>query len=70
MSTDIDGRTPLPDAWDDQPIPRTGMFHVKFGPGPTQEIPLEWAETMLTRWREKAPRQFGEALAAAAMEAR
>jgi hypothetical protein len=42
---------------------------VRFGPGRTQTMPLEWAETMLTAWREKSPRQFGDALAQAAMEA-
>jgi hypothetical protein len=43
---------------------------VRFGPGRTQVMPHEWAETMLTNWRERAPKQFGDALAAAAMEAR
>ena len=43
---------------------------VRFGPGATQTIPLEWAEAILTAWREKSPKQFGDALAAAALEAR
>jgi hypothetical protein len=37
--------------------------YVKFGPGPTQEVPLEWAESMLTLWRERQPKQFGDMLA-------
>jgi hypothetical protein len=43
---------------------------VSFGPGETQEMPHNWAEIMLTAWREKDPRKFGDALAAAAMEAK
>jgi hypothetical protein len=38
--------------------------YVKFGPHPTDEMPLEWAEKVLTAWREKSPAQFGKALAA------
>lgn len=37
--------------------------YVKFGALPTQEMPIEWAEKMLTGWREKNPNQFGKALA-------
>lgn len=43
---------------------------VRFGPGKTQTMPQEWAETMLAAWREKNPKQFGDALAQAAMDAR
>ena len=43
---------------------------VRFGPGKTQTMPAEWAETMLSAWREKDPKRFGDALAQAAMEAR
>jgi hypothetical protein len=50
--------------------PQPDPPRVRFGPGRTQVMPLEWAETMLTSWRERAPKQFGDALAAAAMEAR
>jgi hypothetical protein len=37
--------------------------YVSFGPGETQEMPVEWAQEMLTRWREKYPIQFGRTLA-------
>jgi hypothetical protein len=43
---------------------------VRFGPGKTQTMPAEWAEAMLTAWREKDPKRFGDALAQAAMEAK
>jgi hypothetical protein len=43
---------------------------VRFGPGKTQTMPQEWAEIMLTNWRERDPKRFGDALAAAAMEAK
>jgi hypothetical protein len=45
-----------------------GRVYVKFGPGATQEMPIEWAEIMLTEWREKNAKQFGAALASAATE--
>jgi hypothetical protein len=45
-----------------------GRVYVKFGPGATQEMPVEWAEIMLTEWREKNAKQFGAALASAATE--
>jgi hypothetical protein len=37
--------------------------YVKFGPRETQEMPLDWAEKILTNWREKNPAQFGKMLA-------
>lgn len=37
--------------------------YVKFGPRETQEMPLEWAEKMLSQWRDRAPAQFGKMLA-------
>jgi hypothetical protein len=37
--------------------------YVRFGPRPTQEMPLDWAEKMLTAWRERDPKRFGSALA-------
>jgi hypothetical protein len=37
--------------------------YVRFGPRPTQEMPKEWAEKMLSNWREKDPKRFGSALA-------
>lgn len=40
-----------------------GRVYVKFGPRPNQEMPIEWAEEMLSNWREKQPAQFGKALA-------
>jgi hypothetical protein len=43
---------------------------VRFGPGRTQTMPLEWAEAMLSAWRDTDPKRFGAALAKAAMEAR
>jgi hypothetical protein len=40
-----------------------GKVYVKFGKLPTQEMPREWAEEMLTMWREANPAQFGKMLA-------
>lgn len=37
--------------------------YVRFGPGTTQEMPLPWAEKMLTKWREQDPTRFGKMLA-------
>lgn len=42
----------------------TTKVYVKFGPGETDEMPKEWAEAMLTAWRESDPKRFGAALAA------
>jgi hypothetical protein len=39
------------------------QVYVRFGPRPTQEMPKEWAEKMLSTWREKDPARFGKALA-------
>jgi hypothetical protein len=41
------------------PRPKT---YVRFGPLPTQEMPREWAEKMLTLWRQRSPAQFGKLL--------
>ena len=49
--------------------PAPGPGRVRFGPGKTQTMPAEWAEAMLSAWRERDPKRFGEALAAAAIEA-
>lgn len=46
-----------------------GRVYVRFGPGPTQEVPAEWAALMLSAWRDRHPLQFGKALAEAAIEA-
>ena len=40
-----------------------GKVYVKFGPGPTQEMPIEWPERLLSDWRRTAPARFGKALA-------
>jgi hypothetical protein len=45
-----------------------GKIYVKFGPGPAQEMPIEWAEKMLTDWRQRNAKQFGTALAAVVTE--
>jgi hypothetical protein len=39
-----------------------GKIYVRFGPGETQEMPLEWAEKMLTEWRAKDPKRWGALL--------
>jgi hypothetical protein len=41
---------------------RKASDYVSFGPLPTQEMPREWAEKMLTLWRERNPAQFGKLL--------
>lgn len=40
-----------------------GRIYVKFGPHPTDEMPIEWAEKMFTIWKERQPNQFGKLLA-------
>jgi hypothetical protein len=47
-----------------------GTVFVKFGPRATQEMPLDWAEQMLSAWRESHPAQFGKYLAEAATGAK
>ena len=47
-----------------------GKVYVKFGPGTTQEMPLEWAQKMLSSWKEKKPSEFGKFLAEAGLSAR
>jgi hypothetical protein len=53
---------------DNETAPHSGhqatKVYVKFGTHPTDEMPLEWAEAILTAWRDKSPGQFGKALAA------
>jgi len=46
-----------------QESPQDSKVYVRFGALPTQEMPREWAEKMLTRWREGNPAQFGKILA-------
>jgi hypothetical protein len=41
---------------------RNGKIYVKFGPGETDEMPIEWAEKMLTEWRQKDPGRWGKLL--------
>lgn len=41
---------------------REPRIYVRFGPLPTDEMPIEWAEKMLTNWRDKNRAQFGKAL--------
>jgi hypothetical protein len=43
--------------------PEKTRVYVSFGPLQTQEMPLEWAEEMLTKWRERSPVPFGKMLA-------
>ena len=40
------------------------QVRVKFGPLDDQDMPLSWAEKMLTRMRETNPNGFGKLLAA------
>jgi hypothetical protein len=40
-----------------------GKIYVKFGPRDVEEMRIEWAEKMLTLWKERAPNQFGKYLA-------
>jgi hypothetical protein len=37
--------------------------YVSFGPHYTDEMPIEWAEKMLTLWKERQPNLFGKLLA-------
>jgi hypothetical protein len=40
---------------------------VKFGPKPTQTVPFEWAETILTELAQREPHHFGRYLQFAAL---
>lgn len=44
-----------------------GQVYVKFGPRPTQEIPIEWAEKILTMLKNDHESQFGKLLTKAAI---
>lgn len=47
------------------PVPQLRANHqVRFGARDNQVLRLDVAEALLTRWAEKAPKQFGEYLAA------
>ena len=41
---------------------------VRFGPRPSQTMPLEWAEAMLMQLCERDRKRFGDLLASAAVE--
>lgn len=41
---------------------------ISFGPRPDDDMPISWAETILTNWRESSPTAFGKALMRAAIE--
>lgn len=47
--------------------PEPDRLYVRFGPRPTQIMPLDWAEAMLSTWRDRDPARFGKALAEAAV---
>lgn len=47
-----------------------GKVYVRFGSLETQEMPLEWAEKMLTAWRDANPNQFGKTLQKVVLELR
>jgi hypothetical protein len=47
-----------------------GELRVAFGPGHSQTMPIDWAERMLSEWREKQPAVFGKYLSEAAMNAK
>lgn len=40
-----------------------GKVYVPFGPGPTEEMPIQWAAEMLTMLKSDHPAQFGKMLA-------
>lgn len=44
-----------------------GKIYVSFGPRPTQEVPIEWAEKMLTILKSEHESQFGKLLQRAAL---
>jgi hypothetical protein len=44
-----------------------GKIYVKFGPRPTQEMPIEWAASMLATLAEKHESMFGNLLREAAL---
>ena len=51
-----------------EPMPDSApKRRVKFGNQPTQTVPFEWAEAMLTKWAETEPLNFGRYLAFAGL---
>jgi hypothetical protein len=49
---------------------RVEYARVKFGPGRTQDLPVEWAEIMLTELKNGHAALFGKLLTKAATEAK
>ncbi len=43
---------------------------VSFGPHPSDTLPVEWAQRMLTEWAASQPAVFGRYLARAALNGR
>lgn len=54
----------------DQHRDEAGEIRVRFGEGLSQTMPLDWAEKMLSEWKEKQPKQFGQYLSDAALSAK
>jgi hypothetical protein len=52
--------------WDDGPPP----VRIKFGPGKTQDVPVEWASSMLAGLLERNPNLFRDLLFKAGQEAK
>ena len=44
-----------------------GKVYIKFGTHETDEMPKDWAEKMLTLWKDRQPNQFGKLLAEVAV---
>jgi hypothetical protein len=59
MSTD----TQSPNGVHAQPAAPAAV-RVRFGPGPTEHMPIEWAEKLLRHIKETKPLVFGEAMLA------
>ena len=49
----------------DGQAPPRDEIRVRFGPRPTQVVPLDWAESMLTELKRINPGLFGKLLTAA-----
>jgi hypothetical protein len=56
------------DDYQPAPAPAPEVIRVKFGPADHQEIRLAVAENILTEWRQRDPKRFGEALRDALLE--
>lgn len=46
------------------------QIRVRFGQGATQDMPIEWAQLMLSSLKDKHEAQFGKLLAEAALAAK